>query len=119
MWADPLLYELEYADDPAFDVPFWRSVIDDLGARWVLELACGTGRLTFPLARTGAHVVGVDSSAPFLARAGAQLPAELADRVTLVEADMRDPGVGGPFDLVVVAFNSLAYLHTPADQLAC
>jgi SAM-dependent methyltransferase len=119
MWDDPLLYELEYADDPEFDVPYWQGLIAELGARRVLELACGTGRLTFPLARTGAHVTGLDSSAPFLARAAERVPAELRSRVELVEGDMRAPGLAGPFDLVLVAFNSLAYLHTIDDQLAC
>jgi SAM-dependent methyltransferase len=119
MWCDPLLYELEYADDPAFDVPFWESVVRETGARRILELACGTGRLTLPLARTGAAVVGLDFSAPFLARAGEHLAAaEPGLDVQFVEADMREPQVAGPFDLVVVAFNSLAYLHTAEDQLA-
>ncbi len=32
----------------------------------VLELVCGTGRLTIPLALTGIDVVGTDLSAPVL-----------------------------------------------------
>ena len=122
MWSDPLLYELEYADDPEFDVPFWRGLLEQRGARRVLELACGTGRLTLPLARAGASVVALDSSAPFLARAGERLagePEEVRARVELVEGDMREPGLVGPFDLVIIAFNSLAYLHDRAGQLAC
>jgi SAM-dependent methyltransferase len=119
MWDDPLLYELEYANDPAFDVGFWQGLIGELRARRVLELACGTGRLTFPLARTGAHVTGLDSSAPFLARARELLPDDLRSHVTLAEGDMRSPELEGPFDLVLVPFNSLAYLHSVEDQLAC
>src|SRR6266576_2727589 len=50
------------------DVPFWNRVAS--GAHGpVLELGCGTGRVTIPLARAGVHMVGVDRSAPMLARA--------------------------------------------------
>ena len=121
MWDDPELYDLENADDPGFDVAFWTGVVERLRPRRVLELACGTGRLTVPLAGTGVEIVdgfelvGVDSSPPFLRAAAARvdgLP------VTLVEGDMRAPDVRGPFDLVVVPFNSLAYLVSPEDRAA-
>jgi SAM-dependent methyltransferase len=123
MWDDPFLYDLENADDPEFDLDFWSWLVESLGARRVLELACGTGRLTLPLARLGCEVVGVDSSAPFLARAAARLAQEpsgsgldLRDRVRLVEGDMRWPEVEGPFDLVMVPFNSLAYLRDASGR---
>ena len=35
----------------------------------VLELGCGTGRLTIPVARAGAEIVGIDRSEPMLTRA--------------------------------------------------
>jgi SAM-dependent methyltransferase len=50
------------------DVPFWQRLA--LAAEGpVLELGCGTGRVTLPLARAGVKVVGVDLSAPMLKRA--------------------------------------------------
>ena len=50
------------------DVPFWRSVaLQQSGP--VLELGCGTGRISLPLARAGVPVVGIDRSAPMLERA--------------------------------------------------
>ena len=117
-WSDPFLYDLENADDPGFDLGFWTAVVESARPRRLLELACGTGRLTLPLARLGIaeEVVGVDSSAPFLETARERVDGEA---VTLVEGDMRRPPVDGPFDLVIVPFNSLAYLHATRDQLAC
>ena len=50
------------------DVPFWTRVIAPAQGP-VLELGCGTGRITLPLARTGAAVVGIDRSAAMLERA--------------------------------------------------
>ena len=50
------------------DVPFWRRAALKATGR-VLELGCGTGRVTKPLARAGVDIVGIDRSAPMLARA--------------------------------------------------
>ena len=50
------------------DVPFWRRIATEAGGR-VLELGCGTGRITLPLARAGAKITGIDRSTPMLDRA--------------------------------------------------
>src|SRR2546422_6232620 len=50
------------------DVPFWRRLAADANGP-VLELGCGTGRVTRPLARAGIDIVGVDRSDAMLARA--------------------------------------------------
>ena len=54
------------------DVPFWRRVASGAGGP-VLELGCGTGRVSLPLARAGVELVGIDRSAPMLDRASRQL----------------------------------------------
>ncbi len=124
MWLDPDLYDAENADDPAFDLGFWESVVRDVAPRRMLELACGTGRLTLPLARLGVaeELVALDSSAPFVARLRERLaeePEAVRDAVHVVEGDMRDPAVDGRFDLIAVPFNSLAYLIAREDRVAC
>jgi SAM-dependent methyltransferase len=122
MWDDPFLYDLENADDPAFDLAYWARLVESSRPARMLELACGTGRLTLPLARLGGvEIVGLDASAPFLAAARERLAAEppqVRDAVTLVEGDMRAPAVDGQFDLVAIPFNSLAYVLDAADRLA-
>jgi SAM-dependent methyltransferase len=118
MWTDPELYDLENADDPAFDLGFWEWVVRSVRPQRMLELACGTGRVTIPLARLGvaSEVVALDSSEPFLER----LRSRLSDEpVTVVAGDMRAPPVEGPFDLIAIPFNSLAYLVTREDRMAC
>jgi len=50
------------------DVPFWRRVAAETDGP-VLELGCGTGRVSLPLARAGIELVGIDRSAPMLQRA--------------------------------------------------
>src|SRR5947209_16870980 len=54
------------------DVPFWRRVAS--AARGpVLELGCGTGRVSLPIARAGVDLVGIDRSAPMLERAARRM----------------------------------------------
>jgi len=50
------------------DIPFWQGVAARARGR-VLELGCGTGRVSLPLAADGVDLVGIDRSAPMLARA--------------------------------------------------
>ena len=71
------------------DVPFWRHLAVRAGGP-VLELGCGTGRLSIPLGRAGARVVGVDLSAAMLARAQARIArGALRTHVSLARADIR------------------------------
>lgn len=69
------------------DVSFWqRLAAAQTGV--VLELGCGTGRITAPVAHAGATVVGIDRSAPMLARARRRLRrAKLA--ALLLRGDIR------------------------------
>jgi SAM-dependent methyltransferase len=50
------------------DVPFWRRIALEAHGQ-VLELGCGTGRVSIPLVKAGVELVGVDRSAAMLARA--------------------------------------------------
>src|SRR5579863_1321429 len=54
------------------DVAFWRGVAGRAQGP-VLELGCGTGRISLPLARAGVRLVGIDRSAPMLDRARDQI----------------------------------------------
>ncbi|MCC6738898.1 MAG: class I SAM-dependent methyltransferase [Planctomycetia bacterium] len=97
------------------DVEFYRAAAGRARGA-VLELACGTGRVTIPLAMAGHDVTALDASAGMLrvARAkSAGLP------IRFVKGDMRRFRLGRRFKLIFVTFRSFQALLTPADQRAC
>ena len=53
----------------------------DFGGQRVIELGCGDGRLTVPVAREAARELAFDPDAEAVERARYALPAELAERV--------------------------------------
>ncbi len=80
----------------------------------VLELGCGTGRITLPLVTSGRTVVGVDRSAAMLerlrAKAGAVLTPAQRARVDWRRADMADCDLGRRFARVLCPYSAFTYL---------
>jgi ubiquinone/menaquinone biosynthesis C-methylase UbiE len=104
------------------DVPFWQRVAGAAKGP-VLELGCGTGRVTRPLARAGIEVVGIDRSAPMLARAIAKsitkLPNYQLTNCRFVRGDIRAlPFVARSFSMVLAPYGILQSLTRPSDLTA-
>jgi ubiquinone/menaquinone biosynthesis C-methylase UbiE len=101
------------------DVEFWRRFALDASGD-VLELGCGTGRITLPLGRAGVRIVGIDRSAPMLARARRRLiRGGLRPRVRLVRGDIRHlPFPGSSFAAVVAPYGVLQSLLRERDLTA-
>lgn len=70
------------------DVAFWERLALAQTGR-VLELGCGTGRITVPVARTGARIVGIDRSAPMLVRCRQRLRRARLPNASLLLGDIR------------------------------
>jgi SAM-dependent methyltransferase len=110
------VYDEWYADVTDVDATVARMLsLAGSGGR-VLELGVGTGRLAVPMAAAGLRVVGVDSSAAMLDR--------LADRdvtrgVTAIHGDMVDDLPQGPFDVALVAYNTIFNLLDEITQQRC
>jgi ubiquinone/menaquinone biosynthesis C-methylase UbiE len=108
------------------DVPFWQRVALEADGS-VLELGCGTGRISIPLARAGVTIVGVDRSAPMLARAAARASrtprtsgtSRTPRTVSFVRADIRSlPFKHGRFSTVLAPYGVLQSLVRERDLSA-
>ena len=98
------------------DIPFYLEEAKHARGP-VLELACGTGRLTIPIAQGGIEVVGLDQSASMLASARAKAAAAGVE-IEWIEADCRQFQLGRRFALIFMAFNSMQHLHDPPSLAA-
>jgi SAM-dependent methyltransferase len=101
------------------DLAFFAALARETGGR-VLELGCGTGRLTIPLAEAGFEIVGLDRSSAMLDVARRRLDAlddAARGRVSLVEGDMRSYELEPTFALIFAAFRVFMALLDPDAQL--
>src|SRR6266550_6026842 len=80
-------YDLMNSDIVA-DIPFYMEEARRAGGP-VLELACGTGRLTIPIAQSGVNIVGLDQCPSMLARAREKVSAA-GVCIPFVERDCRE-----------------------------
>ncbi len=101
-------------------VEFYRQLAVECGGP-VLEMGCGTGRMLLPLARAGITVCGMDASLAMLEQLCATLRAETAEvreRMTIIQGDIRSTDAGQRFPLVIAAGNVLHSFIDRADQRA-
>src|SRR5262245_60525851 len=98
------------------DVPFWQRLAAASGGR-ILELGCGTGRVTIPVARLGVGVVGIDRSAEMLGRAvGRRRRSRTKGHIQLVRGDIRHlPFASRSFNLVMAPYGILQSLLRERD----
>lgn len=95
------------------DLPFYEARCAEAHGA-ILELCCGSGRLSLPLARKGYDLTGLDLEPGMLEAARAKARAEGLD-LSLVEGDMRRFDLGRSFDLVFIPFNSLQNTYARED----
>ena len=114
-------YDAAYsAKEDLVDRDFYLDLAREYGGP-VLEFGCGTGRITFPLARQGVDVTGIDASRAMLEVLRAKLadePAAIKRRVRVVEGDFRTLCLGDQFPMVVIPFRPMQHMYTTEDQLA-
>ena len=66
-FADPRLAPLyDVFDDDRSDLDVYAAIVEELGARSVLDVGCGTGSFAVLLASAGFDVIGVDPAAASL-----------------------------------------------------
>jgi SAM-dependent methyltransferase len=111
-FADPVNYDL--AEPSETGVAFYSALAQEAGGA-VLELACGTGRVTIPIAQLGFPVTGLDIVPGMLAQAQRK---SVGMPVRWVEGDARTFALGEHFRLIFLTGNAFQALVTNAEQAA-
>ncbi len=119
---DPLAiyYEAEWRNFTQ-DIPFLIQESQNYGGP-ILELACGSGRVTFPLAREGFEIWDIDNSPEMLKIFDRKLKDEdpdVRERVHFSQQDMRTFQLDRKFKVIIIPFNSFLLLTDRADIDKC
>jgi SAM-dependent methyltransferase len=114
-------YDAAYAaKQDLVDLPFYLDLAEQSPGP-VLEIACGTGRVTIPIARKGIEICGVDNSLPMLDVLNENLAREsdqVRKHVTVEPGDMRTFRLNRRFPLVMIPFRPMQHMFAVEDQVA-
>jgi SAM-dependent methyltransferase len=111
-FSDPINYDMQDRSDTG--VAFYRALAREAGGA-VLELACGTGRVTIPIAQLGLPVTGLDIVPGMLAQARRK---SVGLPVRWLEGDARAFDLGEHFRLIFLTGNAFQAFVANAEQAA-
>ncbi len=109
-FSDPANYDMEDASDTG--IAFYTALTQETGGP-VLEIACGTGRVSIPIARLGFSVTGLDIVPAMIERAcnkSVGLP------MRWIVGDARTFDLSEQFQLIFLTGNAFQAFLTNADQ---
>jgi SAM-dependent methyltransferase len=107
------IYDLYVTSD--LDIGFYLEEATKVGGK-ILELMCGTGRVSIPLLEAGVDLTCVDASEGMLARLEERLRVRKL-KARVVRADVRHLDLGEEqFELALVPFHSFSELASPRDR---
>jgi SAM-dependent methyltransferase len=115
------LYDFDNRDIVKVDIPFYL----EYAAKYpgdILELACGTGRVSIILAQNGYKVWGIDLSDSMLEQCRIKLsrqPKAVQDNVWIGKYDMSSFRLNRKFSLIIVPFRGFQSLTTDEAQRSC
>ena len=96
------------------DLEFYKRWLPQNKDAKILELCCGTGRLTIPITKDGYNISGVDYTASMLERAK-EKASQAGLKINFIEADIRTLNLQEKFDLIFLPFNSIHHLYKNED----
>ena len=118
----------EYYDRLMSDVRYdeWASFYEMVFHKYcteqptlVLDLGCGTGRLTCELSGRGYDMIGVDLSEDMLAQAAARAGAEGGQSILFLQQDMQSIELYGTVDAMICSLDGINYLRGGEPLLRC
>ena len=103
-FSDPPNYDIEEGERSAERIAFYCDLAKTIGGS-VLEIACGSGLVTIPVAAQGLDTTGVDLARPMLKHARKKAQAQNLD-IHWVEADARSFDLGRQFQFIYLTGNA-------------
>ncbi len=96
------------------DLVFYKRWLPKNKDASILELCCGTGRLTLPIAKEGFKITGVDYTTSMLKKAKDKASKENI-AIDFIEADIRTLDLSKKYDFIFIPFNSIHHLYENKD----
>ena len=108
--------KLQDADYGRF-VDYYERIFKTFGKQpsLVLDLACGTGNITIPMAKRGYDMIGLDLSCEMLNIARDKAAAE-GENILFLNQDMCEMELYGTVDAIVCALDGMNYITNPDDM---
>jgi SAM-dependent methyltransferase len=110
-------YDLDQRDNLIDDIPFYLDYADKYKGN-ILELGCGTGRVSIELAKAGYSVTGLDLSDSMLEIYKNKikiLPNNIQDNISLIKGNMADFDIDKKFSLIIAPFRAFQCLTKEND----
>jgi len=117
-YYDRLMVGIDYAEWADFMAEEF-AICEKENVKRILDMGCGTGRLTLELAQRGYDMIGSDISEDMLAVAQMSASEKRIKNISFIMQDMRRTDVGGGMDAVVCMLDGLNYLTGSGDLLRC
>jgi SAM-dependent methyltransferase len=120
---DAYFYDLDNREPLKVDIPFYLGCASKISANSrILELACGTGRITIPLAKAGHEVWALEYSEAMIdvfEDKLKNLPEETASKIHLIHGDMSNFEMGQKFPLILLPARSFQLLLDEDKEISC
>jgi 2-polyprenyl-3-methyl-5-hydroxy-6-metoxy-1,4-benzoquinol methylase len=115
-FTDPPNYDIEEGERSAERIAFYCDLAKRVGGP-VLEIACGSGLVTIPVAAQGLEVTGVDLARPMLEHARKKAEAQGLP-IRWVEADARSFDLESQYQFIFITGNAFQAFRRREDQEA-
>ena len=100
------------------DVTFYSDYFKGFKGK-VLELACGTGRLVLPIAKSGITIHGLDSSVDMLKRLRDKTQENSLNNINTFQQSMAGFSLPEKYDAIFVGIGSFQLLTSDKDVTSC
>ena len=91
------------------DIPFWLDLAKKYGDP-ILELGCGTGRVSLPLLHQGFNITGVDRDPKMLSLLKNEIDPQI--KIDIFEQDFLSLSLSKKFPLIIMPCNTYSTLNT-------